>query len=169
MKRREALILGGAGVAALAAGALAGALGIQSASGVGKLLSASFPDLSGRLRRLSEWQGQVVLFNFWATWCAPCREEMPVLDATAQRYGFAAVGIGIDTAAKIRQFVANFSIRYEMLVAGMEAVELMKALGNRGGGLPFSLLVDRSGRIASRKLGPFDQRELEGKVTPLLR
>ena len=169
MKRREVLILGAAGVAALAAGALVGALGTQSASGAGKLLSASFPDLAGRARRLSEWQGKVVLFNFWATWCAPCREEMPLLDALAQKYAFLAVGIGIDSAAKIREFAANYSIRYEMLAAGVEAVRLMKELGNPGGGLPFSLLLDRSGRIAGRKLGAFDRRELEGMVAPLLR
>ncbi|MEA3191816.1 MAG: hypothetical protein QOD26_149 [Betaproteobacteria bacterium] len=169
MKRREALILGAAASAALGAGALVGALGIQSASGAAKLLASSFPDLSGRPRWLSDWQGRVVLFNFWATWCTPCREEMPVLDAVAQKYGFSAVGIGIDSVSKIRDFVANYALRYEMLVAGAEAVQLMKDLGNPSGGLPFSLLLDRSGRLSSRKLGAFDRRELEGMVTPLLR
>lgn len=169
MKRRDALILGATGAAALALGALAGALGIQSTSGAGKLLSSSFPDLAGRRRRLTEWQGRVVLFNFWATWCAPCREEMPILDAMAQKYAFPVVGIGIDSAAKVREFVANYSIRYEMLIAGAEAIQLMKETGNPAGGLPFSLLLDRSGRIVRRKLGALDQPELEGIVTPLLR
>ena len=169
MKRREALILGAAGAAALAAGAMVGALGTQSASGAGKLLSASFPDLAGRARRLSEWQGRVVLFNFWATWCAPCREEMPILDALAQKYAFQAVGIGIDSAVKIREFATNYGLRYEMLVAGVEAIRLMKEVGNPSGGLPFSLLLDRAGRIASRKLGAFDRRELEGIVAPAVR
>lgn len=169
MKRREALVLGAAGAVALAAGALVGALGVQSASGAGKLLSASFPDLSGRVRRLTEWQGRVVLFNFWATWCAPCREEMPVLDAAAQKFWFSVVGIGIDLAVKVREFAANYGIRYEMLVAGADAIQLMKELGNSSGGLPFSLLLDRQGRIAHRKLGPLTGQELEGVVAPLLR
>jgi len=169
MQRREVLVLGAAGAAALVAGGIVGALLIQSASGAGKLLSASFNDLSGRPRRLNEWQGRVVLFNFWATWCAPCREEMPVLDAAAQKYGFSAVGIGIDSAAKIREFAANYRIRYEMLVAGAEAIQLMKDLGNGPGGLPFSLVLDRRGRLAHRKLGPLAGPELEGIVTPLLR
>src|SRR3954468_2321041 len=141
MQRREALILAGAGAAALAAGALVGALAIQSASGAGKLLSASFPDLSGRFRQLSEWQGGVTLFNFWATWCAPCREEMPLLDAAAARFGIHAVGIGIDQASKIREFASNIGVRYEMLVADAGAIDLMKALGNASGALPFTVVL----------------------------
>ena len=169
MHRREALVLGAAGATALAAGSIVGALAIQSASGAGRLLSASFSDLSGRPRRLSEWQGRVVLFNFWATWCAPCREEMPLLDAAARKYGFSAVGIGVDSGAKIIEFAANYGIQYEMLVAGAEAIKLMKDLGNSSGGLPFSLFLDRRGRVAHRKLGPLAGPELEGIVISLLR
>jgi thiol-disulfide isomerase/thioredoxin len=169
MQRRDVLVLGAVGAAALAAGGIVGALAIQSANGAGKLLSATFSDLSGRPRKLSEWQGRVVLFNFWATWCAPCREEMPILDAAAQKYGFSAVGIGIDSAAKIREFASKYGIRYEMLVAGLEAIQLMKDLGNPSGGLPFSLVLDRRGRLAQRRLGPLVGVELEGIVAPLLR
>jgi thiol-disulfide isomerase/thioredoxin len=111
----------------------------------------------------------VVLFNFWATWCAPCREEMPVLEAAARNYGFSAVGIGIDSAAKIGEFAAKYGIRYEMLVASADAIQLMKELGNSSGGLPFSLLLDRRGRVVYRKLGPFAEAELRGIVAPLLR
>jgi thiol-disulfide isomerase/thioredoxin len=169
MKRREALVLGTVGAVALAAGAVVGALGIQSTSGAARLLSASFPDLSGRQRRLTEWQGKVALFNFWATWCAPCREEMPLLDAAISKYGLSVVGIGIDSAAKIREFTSNVGVRYEMLVSGPEAIMLMKAIGNPAGGLPFSVLLDRSGRIVHRQLGAFSSAELEGIVTSLLR
>lgn len=169
MDRREALLLGAVGAAALAAGALAGAFGVQSSSGAAQLLSASFPDLSGRPRRLNEWQGRVTLFNFWATWCAPCREEMPLLGAAAGKLGFFAVGIGIDSVEKIREFAANYGVRYELLVAGSDAIHLMKALGNSAGGLPFSLFLDRRGRIAHRKLGPLSGPELEGIVGTLLR
>jgi thiol-disulfide isomerase/thioredoxin len=169
MQRRELLVLGGAGAAALVVGGIVGALAIQSASGAGKLLSASFRDLSGRSRRLSEWQGRVVLFNFWATWCAPCREEMPLLDAATRKYGFSVVGIGIDPASKIVEFAAKYGIRYEMLVSDGDGIQLMKNLGNPSGGLPFSLLLDRRGRVAHRKLGPLSEAELAGIVSPLLR
>src|SRR5260221_7776908 len=152
MQRRELMVLGAAGAAALAAGGVVGALAIQSASGAGKLLSASFSDLSGQPRRLSDWRGRVVLFNFWATWCAPCREEMPILDAAARKYGFSAVGIGIDSVAKIREFAGNYAIRYELLVAGADAIHLMKDLSNSSGGLPFSLVMERSVREAHRKI-----------------
>ena len=169
MNRREALVLAATGGAALAAGALVGALGIQSSSGAGKLLSASYPDLSGRSRRLSEWQGRVTLFNFWATWCAPCREEMPLLDAISGKSGAQVVGIGIDSAEKIREFAANVVVRYEMLVADASAIQLMKEIGNPTGGLPFSVLLDRQGRVAHRKLGAFSRAELEGILAPLVR
>lgn len=169
MKRRDAIVLGATGAVALAAGALVGVLAIQSTSGAGKLLSASFPDLSGRTRRLSEWQGRVALFNFWATWCAPCREEMPLLDATARRFGVSIVGIGIDSADKILEFAGNIGVRYEMLVSDSTVIPLMKELGNAAGGLPFSVILDRAGRIANRKLGAFSGAELAGIITPLLR
>ena len=163
------MLLGAAGAVALVAGAVVGALGIQSTSGAGKLLSASFTDLSGRTRRLIEWQGRVVLFNFWATWCAPCREEMPLLDAIGRKYAVSVVGIGIDSDAKIRDFVANVGVRYEMLVAGLDAIRLVKELGNPSGGLPFTVVLDPAGRIAHRKLGAYAAPELEGIVTSLLR
>src|ERR1051325_584623 len=142
MRRREAIVLGAAGAAALAAGALVGALGVQSASGAGELLASSFPDLSGRVRRLSEWQGRGTLFNFFAAWCSPCRDEMPILAAAAARFGFSVVGIGIDHASKIVEFIANIGIQYEILIADASAIDLMKALGNRSGGLPFTVVLD---------------------------
>jgi thiol-disulfide isomerase/thioredoxin len=169
MRRREVALLGAAGAVALGAGALVGALGIQSTSGAGKLLSASFPDLSGRTRRLIEWQGRVAIFNFWATWCAPCREEMPLLDAIASKYGVSVVGIGVDSVGKIREFVANVGIRYEVLVSDSRAIALVKDLGNPSGGLPFTVILDRAGRVALRKLGAFSQPELAAIVTALLR
>jgi len=169
MRRREAVLLAAAGGVAVVAGAFVGALGVQSASGAAKLLSASFPDLSGRRRRLSEWQGRVTLFNFWATWCAPCREEMPLLDTLGVRLGISVVGIGIDNAAKIVEFAAKVGVRYQLLVADVSGLELMRALGNSSGSLPFTVVLDRAGRIAARKLGPLSAAELEGIAAPLLR
>jgi len=169
MKRRDALALGATAAVAVAAGAVVGALAIQSKSGAARLLSAAFADRAGRIRRLSEWQGRVALFNFWATWCAPCRDEMPLLDAAGRRFGVSIVGIGIDSAPNIFEFASKISVRYELLVADASAIALMRDLGNSSGGLPFTVVLDRAGRIASRKLGAFSGPELEEVLTPLLR
>ena len=150
---------------------MVGALFVQSGSGAARLLSASFVDLEGRTRRLLEWRGQVVVCNFWATWCAPCREEVPLLVAAKQQYAAKAleiVGIGIDQAAKIRDFAVNFRINYPMLVAGSEAIELMRELGNKAGALPYTVLLDRSGRLAGQRLGAFRKEELAQVLTALL-
>src|SRR5262245_3317536 len=104
ISRREGLILGAAGLAAALAGGIAGTLALQARSGAAELLAAGFPDLEGRTRRLRDWRGRAVVCNFWATWCAPCREEIPVLVAAKQNglpSSIEIVGIGIDNPDKI--------------------------------------------------------------------
>lgn len=161
--RREALILGAAGVAAAAAGAFFGVLALQARSGAADLLVARFTDLEGQPRRLLDWQGRALLCNFWATWCGPCREEVPLLVA-AKRQGFSPrveiVGIGIDSADKIREFAAIFRINYPMLVADATAVTLLRSLGNKSGGLPYTVALDRNGAIAGSHLGAMKEPEL---------
>lgn len=170
--RRDLLILAGVGAAAAVTGGIVGALALQSGSGAAELLSASFPDLSGRNRRIAEWQGRSLVCNFWATWCAPCREELPLLDAAQQQHashGLQVLGIGIDTASNIREYLKVVRIGYPVLVGEAAALDLMRSLGNRGGGLPFTILLDRSGSIKARKLGPYSQAELSTEIAALLR
>jgi len=170
--RREALILGAIGAAAAGAGLLAGALALQSRSGAAALLSATFPDLSGRSRRLAEWQGRILVCNFWATWCAPCLEEMPMLAQLHEIHapkGVEFVGISIDSAAKISEFIKKHPVGYPVLVAGIEAIDLMRALGNSAGSLPFTVVLDRPGNLGYRHLGILSRQELEGVLAGLLR
>jgi thiol-disulfide isomerase/thioredoxin len=170
--RREALILAAAGVAAAGAGLVAGAFLLQSRSGASALLSAVYPDLSGRPRRVRDWKGRVVLCNFWATWCAPCREEMPMLSELRNKYepkGAEFVGIGIDSAAKIQEFSKSYPVSYPLLVADGGAIELMRGLGNSGGALPFTVVLDRSGTVAYRRLGALTQQEVEKALVDFLR
>jgi thiol-disulfide isomerase/thioredoxin len=161
--RRETLILGGVGLAAGVAGALVGALTLQSGSGAADLLAARFHDLEGRQRRLLDWQGSVLLCNFWATWCAPCREEVPLLVAAKQQLASSSgeiVGIGIDSVDKIREFVKTYKVNYPVLVADATAINLLRGLGNRSGGLPYTVLLDRGGAVIHRHLGAMTEADL---------
>ena len=163
ISRRDALLIGAAGAVAAAAGAVAGALALQSRSGAAELLAARYPDMDGRVRRLLDWRGSVLLCNFWATWCAPCREEVPILVAARQQWasrGFEVVGIGIDSADKIREFSKTYRVNYPVLVADGSALELLRKLGNQAGGLPYSVILDRTGSITQRHLGPLKAADL---------
>jgi thiol-disulfide isomerase/thioredoxin len=176
--RREALILGAAGLAAAAAGFLVGPAFLTSKDGEGggtaaaaALRGATLVDLAGQARRMDEWGGRVLVCNFWATWCAPCREEIPLLVAARQKFapkGVQIVGIAIDNAAKVREFSSSFNISYPVLVAEAEGLDLMRRLGNGSGGLPYTVVADRQGHLVFRKLGAFKGAELDSILTPLV-
>ena len=161
--RREALVLGAAGIAAAVAGFVAGP--ILFGGGEGEALrSASLLDLAGKHRLLAEWQGRVLVCNFWATWCAPCREEIPLLLAARDKYALSGVeilGIAIDNAAKVGEFTRILNITYPVLLAEADGLDLMRRLGNSSGGLPYTVFVDRQGGLAHRKLGALNWRELD--------
>ncbi|HWA39875.1 MAG TPA: TlpA disulfide reductase family protein [Burkholderiales bacterium] len=172
MDRRRAITVAGIGIGAAAAGAIAGAFFWQQRSGAAALLNTVFPDLHGQARRLRDWQGKTVVVNFWATWCEPCREEIPLLIQASDTYagrGLEVVGIAIDTVDKIREFGAKFGISYTSLVGDMRALDLIRQLGNPAGALPFSVILDRAGAVASRKLGAYKDRELDRELTAILR
>jgi peroxiredoxin len=171
IERRDLLIFGGVGLAAATAGAILGPLALQSQSGAPELLSAAFPDLAGRERRIVEFQQRALVANFWATWCEPCREEVPLLVTTYENYksaGAVVLGIGIDSAEKLKRFAAEYRIAYPVLVADANALELMRKLGNRAGGLPFTVVLDSHGRLVHRKLGAVRRGELDTILPRLL-
>ena len=171
--RREALILGAAGLAAAAAGFLVGPLLLQDRGrGDSVLRSATLVDLAGKPRQLAEWEGRILVLNFWATWCAPCREEIPLLMAARSKYastGVEIVGIAIDNAAEVRDFSTSFKISYPILVAGADGLDLMRKLGNSAGGLPYTVVADRQGNVVHRKLGAFTQEDLDAILSLLAR
>jgi thiol-disulfide isomerase/thioredoxin len=154
------------------AGALLGPLVIQRQSGAGSLLSTIFPDLHGQARRVRDWSGQVTIVNFWATWCEPCREEIPLLLAARATYrsqGLEVVGIGIDQIDKIREFASKFKIDYPLLIGDTRALDVMRDLGNQAGALPYTVVLDRAGRVAARRLGAYKAGELDQVLAPILR
>lgn len=178
--RREALILGAAGLAAGASGFLLGPILLRSTPGGNPgagggefvLPTVTLVDLAGRRRNLSEWRGRILMCNFWATWCAPCREEIPLLMAASAKYAFAGieiVGIAIDNAANVSDFSSSFKISYPILLAEADGLDLMRKLGNSLGGLPYTVVADRQGNVVHRKLGALKQADLDAILGPLAR
>jgi thiol-disulfide isomerase/thioredoxin len=171
-RRREVLILGAAGLAAAVAGFLVGPAFLGREPAADALLGVRLPDLTGRLRQLSEWRGRVLVCNFWATWCAPCREEMPLLVATRAKYaanGVEVVGIAVDNAGKVAQFAKSLGITYPILLSEADGLEQMRRLGNSSGGLPYTVFLDREGRVAHCKLGALKQADLEEILGSMLK
>jgi peroxiredoxin len=135
------------------------------------LPDTTLPDLDGKPRALAEWRGKLVLINFWASWCAPCREEMPLLDATQKRFAakdLQIVGIANDSAAATKEFLAKTPVAYPILVDDPERGDLSERLGNSRDVLPYTVLVGRDGRILARRPGNFSDSALEAWLAPHL-
>lgn len=168
--RRRVLIVGGLALAG--AGFVAGPTLWQRMTEDGAWLEeAAFEDLDGRRRRLAEWRERPLVVNFWATWCAPCREEIPLLMAARQSHGargLEVLGIAIDLVASVREYVKRMAMAYPVLVADAAGLELMRRLGNRGGALPYTVFVTRRGEVARRKLGALTAAELQEAIRQLL-
>jgi len=131
----------------------------------------SFKDIEGNLRHANEWNGKVLLINFWATWCPPCRKEIPGFIQLRKRYaaqGFEVVGIAIDTLDAVTDFADELEIEYPLLIGEEAGMALAQAFGNRLNVLPYSAVVDRQGRVATVKQGEFKRAEVEAAIKPLL-
>src|SRR5687767_5345616 len=100
------------------------------------IAEVTLPDLDGVPQALAQWRGKVVVVNFWATWCAPCREEIPLLVKLQARHrdrGLQLVGIAIDRPDKVRPYAKEMGMNFPILIGNLEAVDLAKVLGNRAG------------------------------------
>ena len=125
------------------------------------------PDLEGKEQDLNQWQGQVLLVNFWATWCPPCREEIPVFLSLRNKFksaGFEVVGVSVDSVKKVKEYRDSMQFDYPLLVGEEKGMSMMMKLGSPSGGLPFSILYDRSGNVVHSKSGPFDEQELQALI-----
>jgi thiol-disulfide isomerase/thioredoxin len=124
----------------------------------------------GQPASLSQWQGKVRVVNFWATWCPPCREEMPEFSRAQQRLadkGVQFVGIGIDTPDNIINFQKTNPVSYPLLIGSYDILKLTVALGNKASALPFTVILDRNDRIAHIKTGKLSEAELDQLLPPL--
>ncbi|MGH8702021.1 MAG: TlpA family protein disulfide reductase [Burkholderiales bacterium] len=137
---------------------------------VERVLSARVADVTGGTRSLEQWRGQVLVVNYWATWCAPCREEIPGFVRLQERYGSRGlqfVGIAIDQPDKVAEFAREFRINYPLLLGGLETIELLRQAGNRTGVLPYTLVIDRKGKLVLRERGGLKEAQLESLLLPL--
>ncbi|MGA0585160.1 MAG: TlpA family protein disulfide reductase [Castellaniella sp.] len=129
----------------------------------------SFADLQGHDQALSAYVGRPVLMNFWASWCAPCVREMPLLETLHQRHpGLSVLGLAIDTRVNVERFLQKVPVTYPLLLTGTQGIPLMRELGNKGGGLPFTLLFDRNGRVADSVMGELEPEDIQARLTRIL-
>ena len=122
----------------------------------------SLPDLDGRERAISEWDGKAVLLNFWASWCIPCLREIPLLNELASEHAardFQVLGIAVDTPENVRAFLEKTDMAYPTLVEEDKAQDLANELSGSFLVLPFSVFLDHQGRIFWMKIEELDREE----------
>jgi len=128
------------------------------------LLSTPLPGLDGREHRIDDWKGELRIVNFWASWCAPCRSELPLLSATRLQWqgkGLEVIGVAVDGVDEVRDFIGQSQLAYPVLVAQQQGQALMRVNGNAYASLPFTLLLDAQGRVLQRHAGVLDARLLQ--------
>jgi len=134
------------------------------AGAVQRLWSLEFERPQGGALAMASLRGNPLLLNFWATWCAPCIEEMPMLDAFFRQHagnGWQVAGLAIDQPSAVRKFLQRTPVTFPIGLAGLEGTELIRSLGNLSGGLPFSIVFDADGRIRQRRMGRVSEADLK--------
>jgi thiol-disulfide isomerase/thioredoxin len=128
-------------------------------------------DTEGKLRNISEWNDQVLLVNFWATWCPPCKKEMPAFIELQEQYaeqGFKVIGIALDDQQSVQDFADTIGVNYPLLIAEYDGIDLSRSYGNQVGALPYSAFVDRQGKVVSTHMGELSKTQVEEIIKPLL-
>ena len=172
----QVLLAAGVAVAFAAAGALFYQWRTSDAppdpAAAGRMvLAASLMGVDGTLQPFEQWRGKVLVVNFWATWCAPCREEIPGFIQFQERFradGVQFVGVAIDQKERVAPYAKEMGINYPLVVGGLETMEFARQLGNQRSVLPFTLVIDRPGKVASVQVGMLRPEKLESLLKPLL-
>jgi thiol-disulfide isomerase/thioredoxin len=139
--------------------------------GGGEMINFTLPDLDGKKQSLNSWRGKVIVLNFWATWCPPCREEIPLFVELQKKHpadDLQIIGVAIDNKTAVMLYRQSAGINYPILMGNDDTMDLAAQYGNRMASLPYSVIIDRSGSIAVRKLGAFSKLELNSLIEPLL-
>jgi thiol-disulfide isomerase/thioredoxin len=134
--------------------------------------SFTLPDLEGNARNFAEWDGRHRLLNFWATWCAPCRREIPLLKSFQEAHGeagFQVLGIAVDFAEEVAQYAQEAKFNYPVLVGQQDAMAVAESSGIEFIGMPFTMFVTRDGEYVGAYIGELHQSHLDDVVNILTR
>ncbi len=128
-------------------------------------------DIHGQPRSIGEWDGKVIVLNFWATWCPPCVREVPALEKLFETYrdkGLVVIGVALDTTQPVIDFIDPQGVEYPVLIADQEGPALTQQYGNRLNVLPYTVIIDRQGNIVYRHRSEITFEEAEAVIKPLL-
>ncbi|MGE0348291.1 TlpA disulfide reductase family protein [Hydrogenophaga sp.] len=167
MPTRRTLWMGGIAVAAAAAGGWLSWRRLQPQAVPGGAEAAfwagAYDGPNGEVVRVADFLGRPLLVNFWATWCPPCVEELPLLNAfhlAHKARGWQVLGLAVDQAGAVRGFMQKLPLNFPVGMAGFAGTELSRSLGNATGALPFSVVFGASGALLHRKIGKVSEGDL---------
>lgn len=132
----------------------------------------SMLDIEGNIRTNTEWDGKVVVLNFWATWCPPCVREIPMFTKVQKEFadkGLQFVGVAVDDPQAVERFMKRVEINYPILVNDVDGITLAKKFGNHIGALPFTAIINRAGDVVFKRPGELHEMQLKRIVMPLLK
>jgi thiol-disulfide isomerase/thioredoxin len=135
------------------------------------LFAASFPDEKGQSQSLKQYAGKIVVLNFWASWCEPCREEMPELSKLHETYkdkNLVVLGVAIDDVAAINKFVKETKVSYPLFAADMDGMQIANNLGNDKDVLPYTVIIKADGSVAKTYFGRVTKPLLDETLIQLL-
>lgn len=124
----------------------------------------SLPDLEGQPRSISDWDGDVIALNFWASWCPPCVKEIPLFNELQAEYGeqgLQFVGVALDRLENAREFAERLELAYPTMQGVQDAMTVGERYGNADGVLPYTVIIDRRGRIVDRFHGEVTREDIE--------
>ena len=175
MNRRQWIMIGGISLLALLAGVFSSQwisqTGLASDPSIKAFFANPWQTPDGKPANSQNWRGNVLVVNFWASWCPPCVEEMPALDKIAQEYAsknILIVGIGIDSPSNIREFLQKTPVSYPIVLGGLEGSNLSKQMGNTQGALPYTVVINSKGKSMYTKLGKISEEELKKAINSAL-